>query len=469
MLPVIALVGAPNVGKSTMFNRLTKTKDALVFDRPGVTRDRQYGEAIINDRAFIVIDTGGIGEDENSMDALVKKQTHLAIQEADVLLFMVDARLGLTAADREIAGSLRKISKPILIGVNKCDGVDTSTVLGDFYSLGLKNVAAMSASSGHGVKSLLDQLSLLLPPTIYGMNENDDPRQIRMAIIGKPNVGKSTLTNRMLGEERVICFDEPGTTRDSIFIPFERRDQHYMLIDTAGIRRKKNISEALEKFSIIKSLKAIESAHVVIFVIDATEGLTDQDLKLLGFVIDTGKALVIAINKWDGLDPEKRTLIQDMLDTRGDFLDFAKRHYISALHGTGVGNLFDSVNEAYESANQKISTPEVTRLLEEAVKQHQPPMIGGRRIKLRYAHAGGMNPPIIVVHGKQVDKIPDSYKRYLINFFQKKLKLVGTPIRVQFKGGTNPFEIVKPKKITQSEFRKERPKVIAQRKKNREG
>jgi len=476
MLPVVALVGRPNVGKSTLFNRLTRSRDALVADYPGLTRDRQYGKAEVEEHPFIVIDTGGIQGDEEGIDALMAEQSLMAVDEADAVLFMVDARAGLTSADLGIASYLRKQDKKIFLVANKVDGIDADSAVADFYSLGLgESVHQIAAAHGRGVTQLL---TLALTPHIEALSEpkaedNDEfdgdmeteqsdqdrieeaPNEndkIKLAIIGKPNVGKSTLTNRILGEERVVVYDMPGTTRDSVYIPMEHDGREYTLIDTAGIRRRKNVTDVVEKFSVIKTLRAIEDANVCLLVIDAQEGITDQDLSLLGFILESGRSLVLAVNKWDGLDDHVKDRIKTELDRRLGFIDFARIHFISALHGTGVGHLYESVEEAFISATKRISTSMVTKILDMAVFDHQPPMYQGRRIKLKYAHAGGYNPPIIVIHGNSAKKLPPSYKRYLMNYYRKSLKIMGTPIRIEFRETSNPF--AGKKKLTYTEQKK---------------
>ena len=465
MLPVVALVGRPNVGKSTLFNRLTRSRDALVADYPGLTRDRQYGKAEVEEHPFIVIDTGGIEGDEKGIDALMAEQSLIAIDEADAVLFMVDARAGLTSADQGIATHLRKQDKKVFLVANKVDGIDADSAVADFYSLGLGDaVHQIAAAHGRGVTQLL---TLALTPHIEelgkpkaGENEEFDgdyevdsglsdeeniaqaPQEtdtIKLAIIGKPNVGKSTLTNRILGEDRVVVYDMPGTTRDSVYIPMEHNGRPYTLIDTAGIRRRKNVTDIVEKFSVIKTLRAIEDATVCLLIIDAQEGISDQDLSLLGFILEAGRSLVLAVNKWDGLDDHVKDRIKSELDRRLGFIDFARIHFISALHGTGVGHLYESVEEAFISATKRISTSMVTKILDMAVFDHQPPMHQGRRIKLKYAHAGGYNPPIIVIHGNLAKNLPISYKRYLMNYYRKSLKIMGTPIRIEFRETSNPF------------------------------
>jgi GTP-binding protein len=472
MLPVVALVGRPNVGKSTLFNRLTRSRDALVADYPGLTRDRQYGKAAVEDHPFIVIDTGGINGDEEGIDLLMTEQSLMAIAEADAVLFMVDARDGVTSADIGIADYLRKQNKKVFLAANKVDGLDADSAVAEFYSLSIGDtVHKIAAAHGRGVTQLL---TLALTPHIEALGEakkegagefdeenyelTDEEKiaeapeendKIKLAIIGKPNVGKSTLTNRILGEERVVVFDAPGTTRDSVYIPMERNGREYTLIDTAGIRRRKNVSDVVEKFSVIKTLRAIEDSNVCLLIIDAQEGITDQDLSLLGFILESGRSLVLAVNKWDGLDDHVKDRIKSELDRRLGFIDFARIHFISALHGTGVGHLFESVEEAFISATKRISTSMVTKILDMAVYDHQPPMSQGRRIKLKYAHAGGYNPPIIVIHGNLAKKLPTSYKRYLMNYYRKSLKIMGTPIRIEFRETSNPFAGKKKLNYTQ--------------------
>ncbi|HEY3984179.1 ribosome biogenesis GTPase Der [Cedecea sp.] len=475
MVPVVALVGRPNVGKSTLFNRLTRTRDALVADFPGLTRDRKYGRAEVEGREFICIDTGGIDGTEDGVETRMAEQSLLAIEEADVVLFMVDARAGLMPADEAIAQHLRSRQKPTFLVANKTDGLDPDQAVIDFYSLGLGEIHPIAASHGRGVTSLLEHV---LVPWMDDVDPREQPEEIdedeaywaafnakngivsddeefeeeeeeeafnpqdlpiKLAIVGRPNVGKSTLTNRILGEERVVVYDMPGTTRDSIYIPMERDEREFVLIDTAGVRKRGKITDTVEKFSVIKTLQAIEDANVVLLVIDAREGISDQDLSLLGFILNSGRSLVIVVNKWDGLSNEVREQVKETLDYRLGFIDFARVHFISALHGSGVGNLFESVREAYDSSTRRVSTALLTRIMNMAAEDHQPPLVRGRRVKLKYAHAGGYNPPIVVIHGNQVKDLPDSYKRYLMNYFRKSLDVMGTPIRIQFKEGDNPF------------------------------
>ncbi|MGZ8907995.1 MAG: ribosome biogenesis GTPase Der, partial [Methylobacter sp.] len=413
MLPVIALVGRPNVGKSTLFNYLTRSRDALVADFSGLTRDRQYGRVKLGDRPCLVVDTGGIADDAEGIESFARKQVQVALEEADIVFFMVDAREGLSASDKVIADTLRKLDKPVILVTNKIDGIDAGVAASDFYSLALGEPVQIAASHGRGIPELLEKVNQLLPPGKDEVEETHDG--IGIAVVGRPNVGKSTLVNRLLGEERVIVFDEPGTTRDSIYIPFERNGKKFTLVDTAGMRRRSKIAETIEKFSVIKSLQAIEKSNVVIYLIDAREGVTDQDAHLLGLVLEAGRALIIGLNKWDGISADQKATIHRQLDVKLSFLEFAEKHPISALHGSGVGKMFDVVQQLYQSAMLDMSTPVLTRILKEATAAHQPPIVNSRRIKLKYAHQGGRNPPIVVIHGVQTDSLPESYKRYLIN------------------------------------------------------
>ncbi|EFN4062742.1 ribosome biogenesis GTPase Der [Escherichia coli] len=490
MVPVVALVGRPNVGKSTLFNRLTRTRDALVADFPGLTRDRKYGRAEIEGREFICIDTGGIDGTEDGVETRMAEQSLLAIEEADVVLFMVDARAGLMPADEAIAKHLRSREKLTFLVANKTDGLDPDQAVVDFYSLGLGEIYPIAASHGRGVLSLLEHVLLPWMEDLAPQEEVDedaeywaqfeaeengeeeeeddfDPQSlpIKLAIVGRPNVGKSTLTNRILGEERVVVYDMPGTTRDSIYIPMERDGREYVLIDTAGVRKRGKITDAVEKFSVIKTLQAIEDANVVMLVIDAREGISDQDLSLLGFILNSGRSLVIVVNKWDGLSQEVKEQVKETLDFRLGFIDFARVHFISALHGSGVGNLFESVREAYDSSTRRVGTSMLTRIMTMAVEDHQPPLVRGRRVKLKYAHAGGYNPPIVVIHGNQVKDLPDSYKRYLMNYFRKSLDVMGSPIRIQFKEGENPYAN-KRNTLTPTQMRK-RKRLMKHIKKNK--
>ncbi len=439
MLPVIALVGRPNVGKSTLFNRLTRSRAALVANLPGLTRDRKYGEGELHGCRFMAVDTGGITGEEDGLDRIMASQSFQAIEEADIVLFLVDCRQGLTAVDEAIARELRSRGKSFFLVANKIDGLNPDVALAEFYTLGAGDVFATTATHGRGVatlmQSVLEPFSTAVPPTPPGSRQQG----IRIAIVGRPNVGKSTLVNRLLGEERVVVFDMPGTTRDSIYIDYERDGKQYTLIDTAGIRRRKNIKETVEKFSIIKTLQAIDDANVAILLIDAREGLVDQDLHMMGYVLDAGRSLVIAVNKWDGLEQDSRDWLKVEIERRLRFVEFARIHFISALHGTGVGHLYQSVDKAYLAATDKLSTNHLTRVLQGAVEDHPPPLVRGRRIKLRYAHAGGMNPPLIVIHGNQTEAVPSHYSRYLEKIFRRELDLQGTPVEIEYRSGENPF------------------------------
>ncbi|NVJ66765.1 MAG: ribosome biogenesis GTPase Der [Gammaproteobacteria bacterium] len=442
MLPVIALVGRPNVGKSTLFNRLTKSRDALVANLPGLTRDRQYGQATLKGQKFIVVDTGGIAGDEEGIDGLMAEQSLQAIKEADIVLFLVDARTGMTGADEFVSEHLRRQNKPVLMLVNKVDGVHEEAAMAEYYSMGYEHVLPMAAAHGRGVNNVIENIfeQLELEEVDPDAEAEEAAQGVKLSIVGRPNVGKSTLVNRFLGEDRVVVYDMPGTTRDSIYIEMERRDKNYTLIDTAGVRRRGKVKEAVEKFSVLKTLQAINDSNVAIMVMDAREPITDQDLSLISYIVDAGRSMVIAINKWDGMTEDDRNEVKEEIDRRLGFIDFAKIHFISALHGSNVGHLWESVDEAWESAQVEMTASQLTKLLEEAYDKHQPPMIKGRRVKLRYAHPGGHNPPIIVIHGTACSKLGDSYKRYLINFFRNKLKLIGTPIRLELKEGDNPFK-----------------------------
>lgn len=437
MRPVIALVGRPNVGKSTLFNVLSRSRDAIVADMPGLTRDRQYGLGKMGSRDYLIIDTGGLSGTEQGIDELMREQTFKAVEEADHVLLLVDARQGLTAGDELIANEIRRSGKSIQLVVNKTDGVRSDAVAAEFYALGLGDPALIAASHRKGVTQMIEQVLAHYPETEGDFE--DEAEGIRIAVVGRPNVGKSTLVNRLVGEERVLAFDQPGTTRDSILVPFERHGKAYTLIDTAGVRRRGRIREHIEKFSVVKTLDAIERSHVVVLVLDAQEGLTDQDLHLLGLVIDSGRALVIAFNKWDGLSADQREYNLKELSRRLVFVSYAEIHRISALHGTGVGDVMRSVDKAYAASMRHFNTRELTDMLEQAVFKHQPPIVRGRRIKLRYAHQGGTNPPIIVVHGSQTEALPAAYQRYLMNFYLQQLKLKGTPLRMEFKTGENPY------------------------------
>ena len=444
MKPVFALVGRPNVGKSTLFNRLTKSRDALVADFPGLTRDRKYGQGVLGtdegERDYLVIDTGGLTGEDVGIDEYMAAQTWLAVDEANTVLFLVDAKEGLTNADHLVSNRLRKAGKNVYLVVNKIDTVDPDQAIAEFSQLGFKDIFAVAASQGRGVTQMISQLLESFPVEKEDIIPKEHSDNIRIAFVGRPNVGKSTLINRIMGEERVVAFDQPGTTRDSIYVPFERDGEKYTLIDTAGVRRRAKVKEAIETFSIIKTLEAIQQAHVVIMLLDAHESITDQDAHLLGLILDAGRSLVIAINKWDGLDEYQRDQIKVKLEVKLPFLDFADKHFISALHGTGVGHLYKSVHEAYDSAMLDVPTSRMTRILQTATDAHQLPVVATRRIKLRYAHQGGSNPFRVIIHGNQTERVPGSYKRYLMNYFRETLKLKGTQVRIEFKTGDNPFE-----------------------------
>ena len=439
MVPVIALVGRPNVGKSTLFNRLTRSRDALVADIPGLTRDRRYGEFRVDDNRFILVDTGGIGSPGTGIDSVMLRQSRVAIEECDLALLIVDARSGVTPADHEVLRMLRTSGKAFLVVVNKVDGVDDNQASAEFHELGTDQLFLISAAHGRGVAQLQQALLETFPADGGERPEEGLASRVKVAVVGRPNVGKSTLVNRILGEERVVVYDQPGTTRDSIYVDFERDGSAYTLIDTAGVRRKRSVHEAIEKFSVVKTLQAIADAHVVLVLIDAREGLVEQDLHLLGHVIESGKSLVILCNKWDGMSEEQKRAVRSELDRRLVFADFAEIHFISALHGSNVGRLYAAIDRAFASAQRKLPTHRLTAILEDAVQAHAPPLVRGRRVKLRYAHPGGTNPPIIVIHGNQTERVPDHYRRYLEKIFRRELQLVGTPLRIEFVTGENPF------------------------------
>ena len=440
MKPVVALVGRPNVGKSTLFNRLTKTRDAIVADYAGLTRDRHYGNAKHGKHEFIVVDTGGFEPD--AADGIYKemaKQTRQAVAEADVVLFVVDARNGVSAQDHEIAKYLRKLGKSCFLVANKAEGMTEGGRFSEFFELGLGEVVPISAAHGQGIRPLLD---LTLSPLLTAIEETQaesDTGTIKLAVAGRPNVGKSTLINTWLGEERLVAFDLPGTTRDAISVPFERGGQKFELIDTAGLRRKGKVFEAIEKFSVVKTLQAIESANVVLLLIDAIQGVTDQDAHIAGYVLESGRSVVVAVNKWDAVDEYQRELVKRSIETRLGFLKFASLHLISAKKRQGLGPLWDSIAQAHRSANRKMPTPVLTRVLLEAIQFQTPKKTGMYRPKLRYAHQGGMNPPIIIVHGNSLEHVTDAYKRFLEGRFRKEFDLVGTPLRIQMKSASNPY------------------------------
>ncbi len=424
------------MGKSTLFNAMTQTRDALVADLPGLTRDRQYGFCRRTEVPCIVVDTGGLLENANAIESLMVAQTERAIEQADRLIMLTDGRAGVTPQDYFVAQLARRSGKHVVLAVNKTEGFDPDVAVADFHQLGLGEPVGIAAAHDQGVISLLETTLEGLTP-----DPQDGPEMtgIKVAIIGRPNVGKSTLINRLLGENRMVAFDEPGTTRDAVLVPFERDGERYTLIDTAGVRRHARIEGAIEKFSVIKAMQAIESAHVVVMVMDAHDTVAEQDASLLGKVMEQGRALILAVNKWDNIPMEQRELIRAQLVQRLQFADFAPVHFISARHGSGVGELFASVRQVYDAAMREMSTPELTRVLEAAIESHQPPLVSGRRIKLRYAHQGGRNPPVVVIHGNQTDHVPDAYRRYLVNVFRKAFDLMGTPVRVLFRGEENPF------------------------------
>jgi GTP-binding protein len=442
MKPVIALVGRPNVGKSTLFNRLTKTRDAIVADFAGLTRDRHYGNGKLGSHEYIVIDTGGFEPDaQTGIYKEMARQTRQAVAEADVVVFVVDARAGVSAQDYDIAKYLRKLGKPTLLTANKAEGMNEGVQLSEFFELGLGEVLAVSAAHGQGMKTLVEMA--LAPLNLPDPDEDAEPVDdgvIRLAVAGRPNVGKSTLINTWLGEERLVAFDMPGTTRDAISVPFERDGQRFELIDTAGLRRKGKVFEAIEKFSVVKTLQAIENANVVLLLLDATQGVTDQDAHIAGYILESGRAVVLAVNKWDAVDSYQREVLARSIETRLAFLKFASLHHISAIKRQGLGPVWKSIAQAHASANRKMSTPVLTRLLLEAVQFQQPQRSGVFRPKLRYAHQGGMNPPIIIVHGNSLEHVTESYKRYLEGRFRKEFELTGTPMRIQMKTSQNPFK-----------------------------
>jgi len=442
MKPVIALVGRPNVGKSTLFNRLTRSRDALVADLPGLTRDRHYGEGRIGERPFLVIDTGGFEPvaKEGIMHEMAL-QTRQALAEADVVVFIVDGRQGLTPHDKTITDYLRKSGRKVMLVVNKSEGMKYTSVTADFYELGMGDPYVISAAHGDGVHDLVNEaLDFAFANRPDEEDEAEHPDHgIKIAIVGRPNVGKSTLINTLVGEQRVIAFDMPGTTRDSIEVPFEREGKKYTLIDTAGIRRRGKIFEAIEKFSVVKTMQSISDANVIVLLLDAQQDISEQDAHIAGFILESGRALVVAVNKWDGLQSDDRDQVKNDLDRKLDFLSFAKTHFISALKGTGISQLMKSVDSAYAAATANLSTPRLTRALQEAIEKQEPKRKGSTRPKMRYAHQGGQNPPIIVIHGNALEAVSDPYKRYLEKHFRDTFNLVGTPVRIEFKSGKNPF------------------------------
>jgi GTP-binding protein len=437
MLPIVAIVGRPNVGKSTLFNALTRSQAAIVADVPGVTRDRQYGYARIGAVPCVLIDTGGLIEDPTGLDAQMRVQTEKAVAEADRLILVADARAGMTSQDQFIARLLRRTGKPVVLALNKAEGLDDDIVAADFHALGLGQPLAIAASHGQGCRELIDEV-------LTGLSADaapaEDTSAIRVAVIGRPNVGKSTLVNRLVGEERVIASEQPGTTRDSILVPFTRDGRDFLLVDTAGVRRRGKVEDAVERASVARTLQAIAQSHVVIMVLDAHDVIGEQDASVLGQALDRGRVILIAINKWDGIAMEQRDEIRRQLSLKLDFVPFAPLHFISARHGTGVGELARDVIRGYDSAMRAMTTPQLTRTLEQALQAHQPPLVKGRRIKLRYAHQGGRNPPRVIVHGNQTASVPESYRRYLANVFRESFDLYATPVAIDFRTDSNPYD-----------------------------
>ncbi|BDU21968.1 ribosome biogenesis GTPase Der [Dyella sp. GSA-30] len=464
MLPVVALVGRPNVGKSTLFNALTRSRDALVADMPGVTRDRHYGICRTGERPFVVVDTGGLSGTEEGLEGLTAQQVRLAIAEANVLVFVVDARDGLLPQDRSILDELRRSGKPIIAAVNKTDGLDIQTSLSEFSVFGIGTTLPLSAAHNRGTEELIEATLPLLPPESEEAVEGEDG-SIRVAIVGRPNAGKSTLINRLLGEDRLIVSDVAGTTRDPIRVPVERDGKRYTLIDTAGVRRKARVEESVEKFSVIKTLQSMAAAQVVVVMVDARENLADQDLTLIGHAIDEGRALVIAVNKWDGMDAYQREQCERALERRLQFVEWSKRVFISALHGSGLRELMRAVVRAHAAATKELGSSELTKTLERAYEGYQPPLVRGHAPKLRFAHPGGSNPPTIVIHGSRTKHIAPAYRRYLENFFRQRFKLEGTPIRISFRDGENPYA-GKKNVLTEGQMRK-RQRMIREMKKRK--
>jgi len=459
--PTVVLVGRPNVGKSTLFNRLTRTRDALVADLPGLTRDRHYGQGRLGDKPFIVVDTGGFEPvNAEGVYAEMARQAREAIAEADVIVFVTDGRAGLAPQDKRIAQQLREARAPVFLAVNKTEGMREEVVTAEFHELALGHPHAISAEHGEGVRQLIEDALAPFEPEPEEPPPADHPR---VAIVGRPNVGKSTLVNRLLGEERVIAFDQPGTTRDAIEVELEHHGRRYTLIDTAGIRRKGKVFEAVEKFSVVKTLQAIERCNVAILMVDAESGITEQDAHIGGYILEAGRALVVAVNKWDAIDTDQRGEVKDTLERKLQFLDFAAFTHVSARHGTGIRPLLAAVDAAFAASMAKLSTPRLTRALQAAVEQQQPPMAGRFRPKMRYAHQGGSNPPIVVIHGSGLDGVKDPYTRYLENSFRKAVKLVGTPMRIELRSSANPFEGRKKPLTEKQDAQRRRRKIISKR------
>ncbi|HEX7338706.1 MAG TPA: ribosome biogenesis GTPase Der [Rhodanobacteraceae bacterium] len=465
MLPVVALVGRPNVGKSTLFNVLTRSRDALVIDLPGVTRDRHYGVCHLDERAFMVVDTGGLADDEVGLDALTAQQVRLAIEEADVVVLLVDARAGLMPRDADIIKDLRRTGKPVLLAVNKTDGLDETVALADFAATGFAGALPLSAAHNRGTQALVDALLPLLPDDADVAVDESVDLGVRVAIVGRPNAGKSTLINRLLGEDRLVVSDVAGTTRDPIHVPLERDGHRYTLIDTAGVRRRARVDGAVEKISVIKTMQSMAAAQVAVVMIDARENLAEQDLTLIGHALKEGRALVIAVNKWDDMSAYDREQCQKALDRRLDFVPWAKRVFISALHGSGLRELMHAIVRAHASATCDMTSSQLTRTLEQAYASYQPPLVRGHTPKLRYAHPGGHNPPTIVIHGSRTKHIAPAYRRYLENVYRKRYRLEGTPVRIEFRDSDNPFAGRK-NELTESQKRK-RQRMLKHVKKRR--
>ncbi len=440
MLPVVAIVGRPNVGKSTLFNALTRTRDAIVADIPGVTRDRQYGYSRIGAVPCVLIDTGGLVDKSSGIESDMRTQTEKALEECDRVIFLADARAGLTAQDHYVAGQLRRAGKPVSLAINKAEGLDADLVAADFQALGIGAPHAIAAAHGQGCRELIESV---LAGLTAGASPAEDTSAIRVAIIGRPNVGKSTLVNRLLGEERVIASEQPGTTRDSIMVPFQRDGRDFLLVDTAGIRRRSKVDDAIERASVARTLQAIAEAHAVIMVLDAHDSVGEQDASVLGQALERGRVLLIAVNKWDGIATDQREEIRRLLSLKLDFVPYAPQHFISARHGTGVGELARDVVRGYDAAMRAMPTPQLTKVLERAIEAHQPPLVRGRRIKLRYAHQGGRNPPRIVIHGNQTVSVPDAYRRYLANVYRDAFDLYATPVAIDFRSEANPYDRLK--------------------------